>query len=51
MHNEIPCLCFFSMVRLYLKNAPVLILDEPTEGFESDTGTGYIQSTYGFCQE
>jgi ATP-binding cassette subfamily C protein CydC len=38
-----------ALARLYLKNAPVLILDEPTEGLDADTERDVFTALAGFA--
>jgi len=40
-----------ALVRLYLKNAPVLILDEPTEGLDSDTERDVFTALADFARD
>lgn len=40
-----------ALARLYLKNAPVLILDEPTEGLDSDTERDVFKALMDFAKE
>lgn len=39
-----------ALARLYLKNAPVLILDEPTEGLDSDTERDVFNALANFAK-
>ena len=39
------------MARLYLNNAPVLILDEPTEGLDSDTERDVFTALADFARD
>jgi len=39
-----------ALARLYLKNAPVLILDEPTEGLDSDTERDVFKTLANFAR-
>jgi len=40
-----------ALARLYLKNAPVLILDEPTEGLDSDTERDVFSALADFARD
>jgi len=40
-----------ALARLYLKNAPVLILDEPTEGLDSDTEREVFDALAAFAKD
>lgn len=40
-----------ALARLYLKNAPVLILDEPTEGLDSDTERDVFDALADFAKD
>ncbi|MCX7089080.1 MAG: thiol reductant ABC exporter subunit CydC [Methylococcales bacterium] len=40
-----------ALARLYLKNAPVLILDEPTEGLDSDTEHDVLKALLRFAED
>jgi len=40
-----------ALARLYLKNAPVLILDEPTEGLDSDTERDVLTALADFAKD
>ncbi|MGR9014174.1 MAG: thiol reductant ABC exporter subunit CydC, partial [Gammaproteobacteria bacterium] len=40
-----------ALARLYLKNAPVLLLDEPTEGLDSDTERDVFAALAGFAKD
>jgi ATP-binding cassette, subfamily C, bacterial CydC len=40
-----------ALARLYLKNAPVLILDEPTEGLDSDTERDIFNALANFAKD
>ena len=40
-----------ALARLYLKNAPVLILDEPTEGLDSDTEQDVFNALANFARD
>ena len=40
-----------ALARLYLKNAPVLILDEPTEGLDSDTERDVFKALENFARD
>ncbi len=40
-----------ALARLYLKNAPVLILDEPTEGLDSDTERDVFKALENFSRD
>ncbi len=40
-----------ALARLYLKNAPVLILDEPTEGLDSDTERDVFDALAAFAKD
>ncbi len=40
-----------ALARLYLKNAPVLILDEPTEGLDSDTEREVFDALADFAKD
>jgi ATP-binding cassette subfamily C protein CydC len=40
-----------ALARLYLKNAPVLILDEPTEGLDSDTERDIFNALKYFARD
>lgn len=40
-----------ALARLYLKNAPVLILDEPTEGLDSDTERDVFNALANFAKD
>jgi ATP-binding cassette subfamily C protein CydC len=40
-----------ALARLYLKNAPVLILDEPTEGLDSDTERDVFNALGDFARD
>lgn len=38
-----------ALARLYLKNAPILVLDEPTEGLDSETEADVLQALANFA--
>jgi ATP-binding cassette subfamily C protein CydC len=40
-----------ALARLYLKNAPILILDEPTEGLDSDTERDVFKALENFTRK
>ncbi|MEI6334865.1 MAG: thiol reductant ABC exporter subunit CydC [Methylococcaceae bacterium] len=40
-----------ALARLYLKNAPILILDEPTEGLDSDTERDVFNALANFARD
>ncbi|WP_262963691.1 thiol reductant ABC exporter subunit CydC [Methylobacter psychrophilus] len=40
-----------ALARLYLKNAPILILDEPTEGLDSDTEADIFKALANFAKD
>ena len=40
-----------ALARLYLKNAPVLILDEPTEGLDSETERDVFNALADFARD
>ncbi len=40
-----------ALARLYLKNAPVLILDEPTEGLDNDTERDVFKALENFARD
>ncbi|MDO9268481.1 MAG: thiol reductant ABC exporter subunit CydC [Methylobacter sp.] len=40
-----------ALARLYLKNAPVLLLDEPTEGLDSDTERDVFKALANFAKD
>ncbi|MEQ1529150.1 MAG: thiol reductant ABC exporter subunit CydC [Methylococcales bacterium] len=40
-----------TLARLYLKNAPILILDEPTEGLDSDTEQDVLKALANFSKD
>ena len=40
-----------ALARLYLKNAPILILDEPTEGLDSDTERDVFDALADFAKD
>ncbi len=40
-----------ALARLYLKNAPILILDEPTEGLDSETEQDVFKALADFAKD
>jgi len=40
-----------ALARLYLKNAPILVLDEPTEGLDADTEREVLNALADFAQD